>query len=225
MIEPFSDPRNPELLSGRVYGENEIDVELLLTWIHCCGEWHNGECKTSFRTRLEHLASKMVMYGIDVNDMQLKKLTEADRYCTLSYVWGRRPFYRLTKENLEKLMAVNSVSNISSRVPKTIMDAICLTRHLGIRFLWVDSLCIPQDDEAYKAEAIGKMHLVYSKAEVTIVAASGSDSFYGLPGYGGTPRDTPQPVRKFENEGLILGIRPRYQATLMGSPHGQRGWT
>jgi hypothetical protein len=69
------------------------------------------------------------------------------------------------------------------------------------------------------------MHLVYSKAAFTIVAASGPDSFYGLPGYSRNPRDVQQPVRRVGKDGLVLGVRPRYQWSLAKSPHGSRGWT
>jgi len=67
--------------------------------------------------------------------------------------------------------------------------------------------------------------LVYSKAELTIAAASGPDSFYGLRGYGGVARDEPQLAQRVGKDGLILGARARYQWSRAMSPHGQRGWT
>lgn len=228
MIEPFSalEQEDPEVLMGRVYGEGQIDVGLLKAWIQCCDEWHTGECKTSFREELAHPAAEFTVYGIDVHAMQLKTLAEGDRYCALSYVWGRKPFYRLLVEDLAKLLAAPGSIDVQ-KLPQTIVAAMGLARDLEIPYLWVDAVCIPQDDDAYKAAAIGKMHLVYSKAELTIVAASGPDSFYGLPGYGGVPRDMLQPVQRVKSNGedLVLGVRRRYQWTLAKSPHGERGWT
>jgi hypothetical protein len=112
-------------------------------------------------------------------------------------------------------MASHGIKGIMDQLPQTIIGAISLARDLGIPFLWVDSLCIPQDDETYKATAIGKIYLVYGKAELTVTAASGPDSFYGLPGYGGVPRDVPQPAQRVgvvggDKEPLVLGIRHRY---------------
>ncbi|KAK3386139.1 hypothetical protein B0H63DRAFT_450121 [Podospora didyma] len=173
MIELFNSGENPELMFGRACGENK-------------------GCKTSFRTKFEHPAAEFV-YGIDFNDMQLKKLAEGDQYCALSYVWGKKLMYLLKRGNLEKLMSTNSIAEINYELPLTIVDAMRL------------------DDNEHKAEVIGKMHLVYSKAEITIVAVSESDSFYGLPGYGRNPRDVPQPVRRVGKDGLVLGVRPRYQ--------------
>ncbi|KAK5653237.1 hypothetical protein OQA88_9136 [Cercophora sp. LCS_1] len=225
-IEPFCSPEgDPKVLVGRAHGDGEIDVELLKSWMKCCEDWHAGECKTSFRTKLEHPAARFVMYGIDVVEMRLKRMEEGERYCALSYVWGRKPFYRLLKGDLDSLMGVNGIKEVMHQLPGTIVGAMGLARDLGVRYLWVDSVCIPQDDDVYKAQAIGKMHLVYSKAEFTIVAASGSDSFYGLPGYGGVARDEPQLVQRVGRGGLVLGARARYQWSLATSPHGQRGWT
>lgn len=48
--------------------------------------------------------------------------------------------------------------------------------------------CIDQEDQNVRHESIASMHLIYGSAEATIVAASGTDAFYGLPGILGTKR-------------------------------------
>ncbi|KAL8851351.1 MAG: hypothetical protein Q9221_003718 [Calogaya cf. arnoldii] len=68
------------------------------------------------------------------------------------------------------------------QLPRTIQDAINLTHRVGERYLWVDAICIVQDDWENKADAIANMDLVYSNATVTIVAGSGIDASAGLPG-------------------------------------------
>jgi hypothetical protein len=55
-------------------------------------------------------------------------------------------------------------------------------RKLGESFLWVDALCIPQDDEKELSIQIQSMDTIYSNALVTLIAAEGSDSNAGLPG-------------------------------------------
>jgi hypothetical protein len=67
-------------------------------------------------------------------------------------------------------------------IPKTIRDAIRLTREIGERFLWVDALCIMQDEPNDKAEQIKHMGSIYKGSVLTIVAACGIDATYGLPG-------------------------------------------
>ncbi|KAH7069379.1 heterokaryon incompatibility protein-domain-containing protein [Paraphoma chrysanthemicola] len=69
-----------------------------------------------------------------------------------------------------------------SKISKTIEDAIQLTRLLKFQYLWVDALCIVQDDPADQQIQIKNMHGVYETAFLTIVAASGEPANAGLPG-------------------------------------------
>jgi hypothetical protein len=57
---------------------------------------------------------------------------------------------------------------------QTLRDAIDVTRKLGIRYLWVDALCIIQDNVTDKSREIERMGKVYKNATVTIAAASAS---------------------------------------------------
>ena len=59
-------------------------------------------------------------------------------------------------------------------LPQSIRDAILVTEKLGMRRLWVDSLCIIQDDVADKAREIAQMPQVYGNATVTIAAPRAS---------------------------------------------------
>ncbi|EXL66156.1 hypothetical protein FOPG_17646 [Fusarium oxysporum f. sp. conglutinans race 2 54008] len=66
------------------------------------------------------------------------------------------------------------------RLPKTFQDAITITRELKIRFLWIDSLCIVQDDGLdWKREA-ALMGAVFSSAYCTLAGTSAQDSTEGL---------------------------------------------
>jgi hypothetical protein len=58
------------------------------------------------------------------------------------------------------------------QLPKNFQDAITTTRLLGIRYLWIDSLCIIQDDEEDWLRESVNMEKVYSSAYVTIAATS-----------------------------------------------------
>ncbi|KAL1948611.1 hypothetical protein VTO73DRAFT_10417 [Trametes versicolor] len=60
----------------------------------------------------------------------------------------------------------------SSILPQTVRDAISVTYALGFQFLWVDALCIIQDDDADRRHEIGRMHDIYRHAHITIIAAS-----------------------------------------------------
>ena len=75
--------------------------------------------------------------------------------------------------------------------PRTVLDAVEVTKHLGEQYLWVDRLCIDQSNLQEKQFLISKMDAIYDGAEFTIVAAAG-DASTGLPGVMMTPR-IPQP--------------------------------
>lgn len=57
------------------------------------------------------------------------------------------------------------------RAPKTFQDAVALIRALPIRYLWIDSLCIVQDDRADWEREAQKMVDIYESAYLTIAAA------------------------------------------------------
>ena len=78
-----------------------------------------------------------------------------------------------------------SSANGDIEIPKTIRHAIELVGLLGERYLWVDRLCICQDDEETKASQIDIMGDIYGNALVTIIAASGWDANHGLRGIEG----------------------------------------
>lgn len=89
-------------------------------------------------------------------------------YLALSYVWGGDQLYKTTKST----MSVYERGVDSSILPQTVRDAISVTYALGFQFLWVDTLCIIQDDDADRRHEIGRMHDIYRHAHITIIAAS-----------------------------------------------------
>jgi hypothetical protein len=99
----------------------------------------------------------------------------------LSYVWGNVKQCPLTTRS-ESDTGKPSATQVSAtfkdieELPLSIQDAIYLTRQIGERYLWVDSLCIIQDDPEDKAAVIPEMGAIYGNAYLTIVAADGSDS-------------------------------------------------
>jgi hypothetical protein len=67
-------------------------------------------------------------------------------------------------------------------IPQVVQDAIELVRLLGESYLWVDSLCIVQDDPKIKHQQISQMALIYCNAILTIIAAAARDASASLPG-------------------------------------------
>ncbi|KAL8750074.1 MAG: hypothetical protein Q9184_006556 [Pyrenodesmia sp. 2 TL-2023] len=113
----------------------------------------------------------------------------------------------------------------------TIEHAIRFIPSIGIRYLWVDRLCIIQDS-AIKAEEINNMGYIYRDAYLTIVAAAGKDADYGLPGLEGLSYAKskelyyiPRPSTRIDTEDDPWRKEQNHHALLQDATWNQRGWT
>lgn len=119
---------------------------------------------------------------IDVRRMCLVQRNSATcGYFTLSYVWGGVEQHCLSKSNLDFLRQEGSFNAIMQHIPQVARDAIQLVRGLKGNYLWIDSLCIVQDDAEQKHHQIAHMAQIYSRSFLTIVAAEALNANSGLP--------------------------------------------
>jgi hypothetical protein len=65
-------------------------------------------------------------------------------------------------------------------LPKTIRQAIDVTRLFGERYIWIDQLSILQDDEEHKHGQIKRMAEIYANSYLTLVAVTGKVADSGL---------------------------------------------
>ncbi|KAK1751379.1 heterokaryon incompatibility protein-domain-containing protein [Echria macrotheca] len=103
---------------------------------------------------------------------------EVGQYIALSHCWGppeHRP-PRTTRGNL----GLRRLSIPIEELPPTFSEALQLSRALGIPYLWIDSLCIIQDDAADWEREAARMQEVYRNAVLTISADGAVDSRVGL---------------------------------------------
>lgn len=104
---------------------------------------------------------------------------EPATYVCLSHCWGSDKGLRPLETTVATLHAFEE--GISYELlPKTFQDAVVFTRKLGYRFLWIDSLCIVQDDSEDWLREAGRMASIYENAVLTLAAASSPDSKGGL---------------------------------------------
>lgn len=100
------------------------------------------------------------------------------QYCALSHCWGppeRRPLRTLHSNLPQHLDEIPF-----DQLPKTFREAVLFTLRLGVRYLWIDSLCIVQDDPADWAREAQVMGGLYQRALLVIAASGTSDSTGGL---------------------------------------------
>jgi hypothetical protein len=154
-----------------------------------------------------------------------RSLPQEVKYVALSYVWGMNQTYVLTKVTLEEKCSSLDLS----RLPKTIIDAIEVTRRLGYTYLWVDALCIVQDAGEDMKDEIAVMGTIYRDSAVTIIAANASSSIEGFlrvtesPNFFVDPFDIPVMTKHGTVEYLSVGYRSYYKP--FRDPINSRAWT
>ncbi|KAI0145680.1 heterokaryon incompatibility protein-domain-containing protein [Hypoxylon sp. NC0597] len=99
-------------------------------------------------------------------------------YLTLSYRWHEDPILLLKDETITTFRDRIPAEILQVPEAATVRDAIHVTRSLGLRYLWVDALCIKQDDEAEKATEISHMGQIYSGSVLNISAAAGTNGLF-----------------------------------------------
>ncbi|KAJ0107049.1 hypothetical protein J7T55_006927 [Diaporthe amygdali] len=209
------------------------NVENVKRWLKEC-QMNHEVC----RSRLSGFTPSRLL---DIKDKTLRLVTEADDsgYTALSYCWG-------SKAN-QKEHFLTTKSNIGSRrsgfalcdLPNTLRDAVRTTRALGIRYIWIDALCIIQDDPEDWSKESSRMGQIYSHACLTIAATTSKSSFDGFllnrdPSYRTTSKFVFKEVQSFRSEPLMekSGLAHfRYppetsvQKSLSTCRWEERGWT
>lgn len=116
--------------------------------------------------------------GLDERSLRLVHTADVAgtmEYTTLSYCWGEK-FPLCTTTNMLAEFAQEIPSEL---MPATFADAIRITRAVGIPYIWIDALCIVQDDvEDWQREA-AVMNKVYGGSQLTIAASQSLDSSTG----------------------------------------------
>ncbi|KAI0966380.1 HET-domain-containing protein [Xylaria arbuscula] len=150
------------------------DIKSMLTW---CLTSH-PQCQQSrpriLPTRLLHITKD----GEANFHVQLVSTEgHTGEYAALSYCWGGPQLLQLTKDTVHKFLQQPIEWQ---NFPKGLVDAVKVTSSLDLEYLWVDALCIVQDDQEDKKREISRMSAIYQNSVVTIAAATSSsvqDSF------------------------------------------------
>ena len=198
----------------------DIDYALVNYWLRRCNEYHE-ECHVMQSQGRKDIRIRL----IDVVDQCIVHGSLANRYFALSYVWGGIERLKATRDNITELEKKGSLHMRSASIPRSVLDAMAFVARLNQRYLWVDSLCIIQDDRAEKHDQISLMHEIYTAAYATIVQHSGCDANAGLPGVREGSRSLIATKTHVGNKILIAKANYATPKVLSSSIHSTRGWT
>ncbi|UNI16579.1 hypothetical protein JDV02_003005 [Purpureocillium takamizusanense] len=164
-------------------GPDGPDAFALITqWLQACRRDHST-CSTCLsgesivESDAPPLPTRVLLIGkghVRLVDAQGQR----GRYVTLSHCWGpslKRPL-RTTKGNYES----HREGILWTSLPRTFQDAITVARKIGFDYIWIDSLCIVQDDQEDWLRESGTMGSIYELADLTIAACHAADPSQGL---------------------------------------------
>ncbi len=147
-----------------------INVDLIRSWLGTCDTHHSDHCQ-GWATNAGDPGPSWLVH---VHRRCIVPAEPGVRYATLSYVWGQAACTSLMKETIE--VFEKDASLMDPDLPKTISDSMKLTAALGLTYLWVDRLCIVQDDISERTGQLKAMGSIYAQSYLTIVAAQSHDA-------------------------------------------------
>ena len=153
----------------------ESCFEMAQYWLKTCLETHDSLCQVA-----DNLPLPTRVLDVRLQENTLVTLYipngQQGQWLTLSHCWGSSHPATTTISNLESQCTGIMISTL----PQTFKDAIYITRRLGYRFLWIDSLCIVQDSVIdWQLESV-KMNTIYSSAVLNISADAAANSSEGI---------------------------------------------
>jgi hypothetical protein len=140
-------------------------------------------------------------------------------YLSLSHCWGSANILKLTEASLPQLLACIPIS----QTPKTFSDAFKFTRALGMRYIWIDSLCIIQDSQEDWCHESSTMYMVYQHAYCNIAATQARNGDDGL--FSNRPIFPDLELKHGSDCGIFrLFERHDWNRNINCAPLNQRGW-
>ncbi|KAH6661571.1 heterokaryon incompatibility protein-domain-containing protein [Halenospora varia] len=172
--------------------KSPLRFALLREWLQWCDKSHRCNQhdddkdvnipKKTLPTRLLYVGNPDDPdYDQDILKLVLGQQIGARKYIALSHCWGKlttdqKNNFWTTKGNVDDRGREFSIA----KLPRTFQDAIKVARELRILYLWIDSLCILQDDkEDWRFES-ARMEDVFTSAYCTVAATSAVDTNAGF---------------------------------------------
>lgn len=146
----------------------------VVQWVDKCNAEH-PDCTTSppsLPARVIDVGDESSGYCVKLCEMNCG---ESGNYITLSHCWGTVTQFTTTKASIR----AHTNKIMYDELPKSFRDAIAITRLLGVRYIWIDSICICQDDGKDWERESANMTNIYMNSYLTLAASAARDSSIG----------------------------------------------
>ncbi|KAI0432395.1 heterokaryon incompatibility protein-domain-containing protein [Xylaria sp. FL1042] len=204
--------------------------EILRRWLDDCDDKHPGCDLQSIDTSLMRVPTRLIdvrekgsptVRLVETSHSQRNQIQHF-RYFALSHPWGDKAehnHYCSTRENIGHHKAGINIDIL----PGTFKDAVQVTRELGVRYLWIDSLCIVQGENGDFDEEAIHMETVFSTAYCVLAATRARGSSSGF-----LATRTNRKVVKLERSGecplYVCESIDNFQRDVIEGPLNKRGW-
>lgn len=173
-------PRNRFSVRYRALDDPPEYMTLAKEWLAACTRLHDGSCTP----KATEAGTKRPQWVIDTEQQCIVPGEQVNRYLALSYTWAESGNHATTAKPTTMLLNNRNLSafttpgffaraDVASQIPFVIQHAVRVVGWLGERYLWVDRVCIVQDD-AETLSQVSRMDHVYAGAHLTIIAAAES---------------------------------------------------
>lgn len=156
---------------------SRVSLDLAKSWLDRCIDGHHLCRQTNtlqMPTRLIDISSgNKSLFVHSTSGAQGEHHVE---YVALSHCWGDAQFLKLRKANFLELRDEFSIDEL----PRTWREAIAVARDLGLKYIWIDALCIIQDSSYDWSLESPLMGSVYGNCSLNLAALDGKSSGEGL---------------------------------------------
>ncbi|KAF7568992.1 HET domain protein [Pyrenophora tritici-repentis] len=151
-------------------------------WLTEC-KAHHSSCRKTLKSNTPLSARILAIQELG-RDNYIVKLIPTDHidlhnepHLVLSHVWGGVEI--ACKTTGDKISLYQDIGINFAALPKTFQDAVRITAAIGFQYLWIDSLCIIQDDEEDWQRESAKMAAIFRAGTITLSATISENSHGG----------------------------------------------
>jgi hypothetical protein len=218
--------------------ESEQSIQQAKDWLQACNNSpEHAECAFMARNQTSRgqpsgealfVPTRLLDVGTIANpDIRLvadtKKEDVRGPYTTLSHMWGipMGDRFQLTNENYAQFCQRIDITD--PKLTLTFRHGMEVTRRIGVRYLWIDSICINQGDDADFVRESTKMEEIYRNSYCNIAAVDSENGSQGL-FRSRAPEDLPPDIVKFDGRSYTF-LRPDlWDQQVLSGPLYSRGW-
>jgi hypothetical protein len=156
---------------------SDVNLRLAKLWLQDCLHSHEQCTRGSVLHAPPVLPSRVVDVADPENCFLFESYGQRDDYLTLSYCWGEGERLLTTRQ---RYATFQRRLPINDQMPLTFRETFIVTRALGYRYIWIDALCIIQDEPQDLNRELAKMGNIYQNSTVTVFASKGPNTNSGL---------------------------------------------